>query len=99
MERAALGNRRLPGEGPMLSLPAAIPLAAAVADTAPTVLPSPATSSLSNPAFYPEDDPFITAAGGTHITTNGAGGPWESEIAWGGTNPVQIGRASCRERG
>src|ERR1039458_1978583 len=41
-----------------------------------------------NPAFYPEDDPFITAAGGTHITTNGAGGPWESEIAWGGTNPV-----------
>ena len=41
-----------------------------------------------NPAFYPEDDPLITAAGGTHITTNGAGGPWESEIAWGGTNPV-----------
>ncbi|HUE23165.1 MAG TPA: protease pro-enzyme activation domain-containing protein [Bryobacteraceae bacterium] len=40
-----------------------------------------------NPAFYPEDDPLITAAGGTHITTNGPGGPWESEIAWGG-NPV-----------
>lgn len=41
-----------------------------------------------NPAFYPEDDPYITAVGGTHITTNGAGGAWESEIAWGGTNPV-----------
>jgi hypothetical protein len=41
-----------------------------------------------NPAFYPEDDPYITAVGGTHITTNGAGGVWESEIAWGGTNPV-----------
>jgi subtilase family serine protease len=40
-----------------------------------------------NPAFYPEDDPLITAAGGTHITTNGPGGPWEAEIAWGG-NPV-----------
>jgi hypothetical protein len=41
-----------------------------------------------NPAFYPEDDPYITAVGGTHITTDGAGGAWESEIAWGGTNPV-----------
>ncbi len=41
-----------------------------------------------NPAFYPEDDPYITAVGGTHITTNGPGGAWESEIAWGGTNSV-----------
>jgi hypothetical protein len=41
-----------------------------------------------NPAFYPEDDPYIVAVGGTHITTNGAGGAWESEISWGGTNPA-----------
>ena len=47
----------------------------------------PGCTSNCNPAFYPEDDPYITAAGGTHITTNGAGGPWESEIAWGG-NPI-----------
>ncbi|MGC2636112.1 MAG: S53 family peptidase [Acidobacteriaceae bacterium] len=46
------------------------------------------TGSDCNPAFYPEDDPYITAVGGTHITTNGSGGAWESEIAWGGTNPV-----------
>jgi hypothetical protein len=46
------------------------------------------TGNNCNPAFYPEDDPYITAVGGTHITTNGAGGAWESEIAWGGTNPV-----------
>jgi len=47
----------------------------------------PGCTGNCNPAFYPEDDPFITAAGGTHITTNGPGGPWESEIAWGG-NPI-----------
>ena len=41
-----------------------------------------------NPAYYPADDPYITAVGGTHITTSGPGGTWVSEIAWGGTNPV-----------
>ena len=46
------------------------------------------TGNNCNPAFYPEDDPYITAVGGTHITTNGPGGAWESEIAWGGTNSV-----------
>ena len=46
------------------------------------------TGNNCNPAFYPEDDPYITAVGGTHITTNGPGGAWQSEIAWGGTNPV-----------
>jgi len=40
-----------------------------------------------NPAWYPSDDPYITAVGGTHITTDGAGGPWKSEIAWGGPIP------------
>ncbi|MGB6688706.1 MAG: protease pro-enzyme activation domain-containing protein [Terracidiphilus sp.] len=48
----------------------------------------PGCTGNCNPAFYPEDDPYVTAVGGTHITTNGAGGAWESEIAWGGTNPV-----------
>ena len=48
--------------------------------------PASCTSNC-NPAFYPEDSGLITAAGGTHITTNGPGGPWESEIAWGG-NPI-----------
>jgi hypothetical protein len=48
----------------------------------------PGCTGNCNPAFYPADDPYITAVGGTHITTNGAGGAWESEIAWGGTNPV-----------
>jgi len=46
------------------------------------------TGSDCNPAFYPADDPYVTAVGGTHITTTGPGGSWVSEIAWGGTNPV-----------
>jgi len=46
------------------------------------------TGNDCNPAYYPADDPYITAVGGTHITTNGPGGSWASEIAWGGTNPV-----------
>lgn len=36
--------------------------------------------------YYPEEDAYLTAVGGTVLTTNGAGGPWESEIAWGGAN-------------
>ncbi|HUE02788.1 MAG TPA: S53 family peptidase [Bryobacteraceae bacterium] len=47
-----------------------------------------------NPAFYPEADPYITAAGGTHITTNGPGGPWESEIAWGGSPLLACGNTT-----
>jgi subtilase family serine protease len=39
-----------------------------------------------NPVFYPADDPFITAAGGTDLTTNGAGGTWQSETAWIGSS-------------
>src|SRR5580704_10503897 len=51
----------------------------------------PGCTGNCNPAFYPEDDPLITAAGGTHITTNGPGGPWESEIAWGGSPLLACG--------
>jgi subtilase family serine protease len=35
-----------------------------------------------SPYFYPQEDAYITAVGGTHLTTNGAGGAWESETAW-----------------
>lgn len=40
----------------------------------------------SDPYFFPEEDAHVTAVGGTVLTTDGAGGPWESEIAWGGSN-------------
>jgi len=42
-------------------------------------------SNLAGCIFYPADDPFITAAGGTDLTTNGAGGPWMSETGWIGS--------------
>ena len=34
---------------------------------------------------WPADDPFVTAVGGTDLTTNGAGGSWQSETGWSGT--------------
>ena len=34
---------------------------------------------------WPADDPYITAVGGTDITTNGAGGSWKSETGWSGS--------------
>jgi subtilase family serine protease len=33
----------------------------------------------------PSDDPNVTVVGGTSLTTTGAGGPWLSESAWGGS--------------
>ncbi|MGB8536521.1 MAG: FG-GAP-like repeat-containing protein [Acidobacteriaceae bacterium] len=35
-----------------------------------------------SPFFYPAEDQYVTAVGGTHLTTNGAGGAWVSEAAW-----------------
>jgi uncharacterized membrane protein len=35
-----------------------------------------------DPYFYPAEDDYVTAVGGTHLTTNGPGGSWASEIAW-----------------
>ncbi len=35
-----------------------------------------------SPFFYPGEDAYITAVGGTHLTTTGAGGAWVSETAW-----------------
>ena len=32
--------------------------------------------------FYPAEDDYVTDVGGTHLTTNVAGGPWVSETAW-----------------
>jgi kumamolisin len=31
---------------------------------------------------YPADDAYVTAVGGTDLTTSSAGGPWKSETAW-----------------
>ena len=42
-------------------------------------------SNLNGCIFYPADDPLITAAGGTNLTTNGGGGPWQSETGWIGS--------------
>jgi subtilase family serine protease len=41
---------------------------------------------VSGDFVYPAEDPNVTAVGGTLLTTNGAGGSWSSEIAWGGSN-------------
>src|SRR5262249_8923322 len=38
-----------------------------------------------NRVFAPADDAFIVSVGGTTLTTNGAGGPWQSETAWSGS--------------
>ena len=35
-----------------------------------------------SPFFYPAEDAYVTTIGGTHLTTNGAGGAWVSETAW-----------------
>ena len=44
--------------------------------------------------FYPAEDPFVTAVGGTDLSTQGGGGPWASETAWdrsgGGISPDGI---------
>jgi hypothetical protein len=45
----------------------------------------PGCTSNCNIMYYPADDPFITAAGGTDLTTNGPGGTWKSESAWVGS--------------
>jgi hypothetical protein len=41
-----------------------------------------AYTNFSLPYHYPAEDAYVTAVGGTELTTNGAGGPWESETAW-----------------
>ena len=36
-------------------------------------------------SVWPADDPYVTAVGGTDLTTNGPGGAWESETGWSGS--------------
>jgi hypothetical protein len=47
-----------------------------------------------NSFFYPAEDDFVTAVGGTTLVTNGGLGPWVSETAWsfsgGGISPDGI---------
>ncbi len=51
-----------------------------------------------SPYFYPQEDAYVTAVGGTHLTTTAAGGAWSSEVAWnsppdgsgGGISPDNI---------
>ncbi len=43
---------------------------------------SGAYNILAAPFFYPAEDAWVTAVGGTSLTTNGAGGSWVSETAW-----------------
>jgi subtilase family serine protease len=38
-----------------------------------------------NGVMTPADDPNLTVAGGTSLTTAGSGGPWQSETVWSGS--------------
>ena len=48
----------------------------------------------SSPYYYPAEDAYVTAVGGTDLTTSSAAGPWSSESAWssggGGISPDNI---------
>ncbi len=35
--------------------------------------------------FFPAEDEYVTAVGGTHLSTAGAGGAWTGEFAWNGS--------------
>ncbi|MGC2300705.1 MAG: FG-GAP-like repeat-containing protein, partial [Acidobacteriaceae bacterium] len=43
------------------------------------------------PVYFPAEDPYVVAVGGTDLTTSGPGGSWVSETAWrnsgGGPSP------------
>jgi subtilase family serine protease len=43
---------------------------------------SGAFDSAISPFFYPGEDQYVTAVGGTHLTTTGPGGTWVSETVW-----------------
>jgi subtilase family serine protease len=42
-------------------------------------------SSTPGNVVWPADDPYITAVGGTDLTTTGPGGAWKSETGWVGS--------------
>ena len=49
--------------------------------------------SPSSPFYYPAEDAYVTAVGGTDLVTTAAGGAWSSETAWpdGGGGITQDG--------
>jgi subtilase family serine protease len=53
------------------------------------------TGSNSADNSYPAESVYVVAVGGTDLTTNGAGGPWQSETAWvdSGGGPADDGFA------
>ena len=48
----------------------------------------------SSPFYFPAEDDYVTAVGGTDLSVTKAGGPWSSETAWsdsgGGISPDSI---------
>ena len=52
-----------------------------------TVFVATGDNGSSTPAdvVWPADDPYITAVGGTDLTTTGPGGAWKSETGWNGS--------------
>jgi subtilase family serine protease len=53
------------------------------------------TGSNATDESFPAEDVFVTAVGGTDLTTAGAGGPWSAETAWpdSGGGPADNGFA------
>jgi subtilase family serine protease len=53
------------------------------------------TGSNTTDNSYPAESVYVVAVGGTDLTTNGAGGPWQSETAWAdsGGGPADDGFA------
>jgi subtilase family serine protease len=53
------------------------------------------TGSNATDSSFPAEDVYVVAVGGTDLTTNGAGGPWQSETAWpdSGGGPADNGFA------
>ncbi len=53
------------------------------------------TGSNSTDSSFPAEDVYVVAVGATDLTTNGAGGPWQSETAWAdsGGGPADNGYA------
>jgi len=53
------------------------------------------TGSNATDSSYPAESVYVVAVGGTDLTTNGAGGPWQSETAWAdsGGGPADNGFA------
>ncbi|HEY0758184.1 MAG TPA: protease pro-enzyme activation domain-containing protein [Acidisarcina sp.] len=43
------------------------------------------SGAYKGPIMAPSDDPNLTVVGGTSLTTSGAGGAWQSEMAWTGS--------------